>query len=323
MLHEAALGNLKGHEKLTVYDPNDVARTTMKEAMLHEAALGNLKGREKLTVYDPNDVARTTIKETVINNNSSGVVTGPKQIYIYDPDEVAKTTLRQIMERMDYEMNLSTNVFKGQLYDPNDIAKTTMKELTETVDREYIGSQERFGSKITAGFEPRNTQKQFLSDNEHYGIAGLGVKSDGDGYMNEKYDMKNTQKQFLSDNEYYGHAQASSDKKQMSYDDKLNARIRSQKESTLHRREPTSEGVKVINGPECLNVKFKQNSCDSLSTRETNNMERVYSTISTLNDITLTREKQNYDQIDDDRLDPSILKAYIENPYTLPIGSVA
>ena len=35
-------------------------------------------GPSKLTVNDPNDVARTTIKETNIHNNHNGNLNGPK-----------------------------------------------------------------------------------------------------------------------------------------------------------------------------------------------------------------------------------------------------
>lgn len=324
-LGEVALGNLKGNEKLTVYDPNDVARTTIKETTLGEVALGNLKGNEKLTVYDPNDVARTTIKETLIHDEmGKGTVTGPKQLYVYDPDVVAKKTLRETLERMDYEMNMSAKVYKSKVYDPDDKARTTMKELTEALGRDgNLGVKERTGVYISDGYDAKNTQKQFLSDSDYYGIAGLGVKADGDGYLNENFDMKLTQKQFLSDIEYYGQAEASTDKKQMSYDDMMNARIRPNKEVTLFGRDPTQQGAKVANGAECLNVKFKVPACDIASARETANMDRLPKTISSLNDNTLTKEKKLYDQIDDDRLDPSILKAFLENPYTKPLDSVA
>ena len=55
-------------EKPIVYDPNDVARTTIKETLIHNNRKGNVKGPNKLTVYDPNDVAKTTIKETLIQD---------------------------------------------------------------------------------------------------------------------------------------------------------------------------------------------------------------------------------------------------------------
>ena len=322
---EAALGNLKGHERSTVYDPNDVARTTIKETTVGEVALGNLKGCEKLTVYDPNDVARTTIKETTIHDETGkGTLTGPRQLYVYDPDEVAKKTLRETLERMDYEMNMAAKVYKGKIYDPEDTARTTMKELTEAEGRNgNVGVKERGGAYIADGYDAKNTQKQFISDNDYYGIAGLGNKADGDGYLNENFDMKLTQKQFLSDIEYYGGAQASTDKKQMSYEDMVNARIRADKEVTLVGRKPTDQGAKVANGAECLNVKFKENVCDVASARGTHNINRFPSAISTATDKSLTKEKKLYEQYDDDRLDPSILKAFIENPYTKPLDSVA
>ena len=50
---------------MTVYDPNDVAKTTIKETNIHNEREGNMSGPKKLMVYDPNDVARTTIKELI------------------------------------------------------------------------------------------------------------------------------------------------------------------------------------------------------------------------------------------------------------------
>ena len=321
-VEESVIANLKGHEKMTVYDPNDVARTTIKETTVQEVAIANLKGKEKMTVYDPNDVARTTIKETTIHDEmGTGMVTGAKQLYIYDPEEIAKTTLRETLERMDYEMNLKGGAFKGIVKDPEDIARTTMKELTEALGRDgNVGVKERSGFYNPDGYDAKNTAKQFLSDNEHYGGA---ERNTGNGYQVEEYDMKNTQKQFLSDIEYFGQAMAGVDKKQTSYDMMLNADITATKESTLFGRKPTNQGPKVAIGGECLNVKLKEKSCDALHQRATHNFDRVGSRISSLSDQTLTREKQLYSQIENDRLDPGILKAFLENPYTKPLDSVA
>ena len=321
-LQEVAIANLKGKEKLTVHDPNDIARTTIKETTLQEVAIANLKGKEKLTVYDPNDIARTTIKETTIHDEmGTGMVTGAKQLYIYDPEEIAKTTLRETLERMDYEMNLKGGALKGFVKDPDDIARTTMKELTEALGRDgNIGVKERSGLYNSDGYDAKNTAKQFLSDNEHYGGA---ERNAGNGYQVEEYDMKNTQKQFLSDIEYFGQAMAGVDKKQTSYDMMMNADIAATKESTLFGRNPTDQGPKVAVGGECLNVKFREKNCDAINQRATHNYDRVGSRISSLSDQTLTREKQLYSQIENDRLDPGILKAFLENPYTKPLDSVA
>ena len=117
------------HHKQTVYDPNDKAKTTLKETLIHESRQGTvgIQAPPKATVYDSNDVARTTIRETNIHNNRTGVLKGPERLTLYDPNEIAKTTIK--------ETNIH-NTRKGQIsaptrqtvYDPNDITRTTIKE---------------------------------------------------------------------------------------------------------------------------------------------------------------------------------------------------
>lgn len=63
--------------KQTVYDPNDVARTTIKEQTEDNDYQGALSGNKKGTVYDPDDVARTTIKEQNIDNSHMGQLSEP------------------------------------------------------------------------------------------------------------------------------------------------------------------------------------------------------------------------------------------------------
>ena len=63
---------MNGPGRSTIYDPNNVARTTIKETNIHNNHSGNMNGPEQLTIYDPNDHTRTTIKETNIHNNYSG-----------------------------------------------------------------------------------------------------------------------------------------------------------------------------------------------------------------------------------------------------------
>lgn len=307
-------------EKGTIQDPNDVAKTTIKETMLHDAILGNLKGNEKLTIYDPNDVARTTIKETLIHDETgTGVITGPKQLFVYDPDEIAKTTLRETLERMDYEMNLAGGARKGKVYDPDDVARTTMKETLEDCVRDgNLDRVEGMGDYKTTDFDPRRTQKEMFSDNDYIGSATRDL---GMGYETNASDVKRTQKEFLSDIEYFGQAEASTDKKQMSYDDMYNAEISVSKESVIHGREPTLSGKKVTHGGECINMGLRKNQCDNFTERSTPNRDKVHNEIPSLNDNTFTRMKKDYGQ--DDRMDVSLLKAFLENPYTQPLNSIA
>ena len=81
---------------MTVHDPNDVARTTIKETNIHDTREGHLSGPIKQTVYDPNDIARTTIKETNIHDTREGHMAekGFKPT-VYDPNDVARTTIKE------------------------------------------------------------------------------------------------------------------------------------------------------------------------------------------------------------------------------------
>lgn len=324
-VHETVNGNLKGAEKLTIYDPNDVARTTTKETTIHEYVNGNLRGSEKLTIYDPNDVARTTIKETLIHDDlGTGAITGPKQLFVYDPDEIAKTTGRETLERMDYEMNISGGAKKATIYNPDDQARTTMKETTEYNMRDgNIDAVEGRGDYATTEYDAKRTHKQFLSDNDYYG--GAAYKKN-EGYQTNEFDAKNTQKQFLSDKDYYGTAE-SSNKAQKSYEDMYNAHISVTQESLLEGREPTNTGAKSYVTSEYVSLSHRKQECDAVSTRAAQNIEKVIaskndSSYAGVNERGITRMKKEYGT-ENDRLDPSLLKAYIENPYTQPLNSVA
>ncbi|GAX84493.1 hypothetical protein CEUSTIGMA_g11913.t1 [Chlamydomonas eustigma] len=119
--------------KLTVYDANDVARTTLKEAFLSEAPTMNFAPAAtfKQTVYDPSDVARTTVKETTTAEaprlNLAPTATFKRTVY--DPSDVARTTLKETTTAESPQLNLApTATFKQTVYDPSDVARTTLKE---------------------------------------------------------------------------------------------------------------------------------------------------------------------------------------------------
>ena len=313
--------NIQFPHKGTVYDPNDVAKATIKETTIHDAIIGNLKGNDKLTIYDPNDVARTTIKETLIHDEIPTFIKGPQQLYVYDPDEIAKKTIRETVERMDYEMNMAAKVYKGKVYDPDDPTRTTMKETIVDKERLFgnVDAWAKGGGYETNDHDPRITQKQFLSDNDYYAIAG---RDKGEGYITNEYDAKDTQKQFLSDIEYFGIADSAEENKQMSYDDMYNATITERKETTLFGREPTQTGKKVFN--DCINVaEPKKRECDTRAERLQNNRDRIYNEPVHIDDDTITKSKRTYDVEMDTRLDPILLTAFKDNPYTHPLNSVA
>lgn len=141
--HEREFGNMHTQipEKPPVHDPNDVARTTIKETTLAESQTMNLKGTNKSVVYDPNNIARTTIKETTLTEAEKLNLKGPVRAYVYDPNEIARTTTKETTLSEAQMMNLY-GTKKGFVYDPNDVARTTIKEstLTEAELMNFIGS---------------------------------------------------------------------------------------------------------------------------------------------------------------------------------------
>ncbi len=316
-------GNVTSLIKAIVAPLQDVMRVNKKEhGVDNPRHFGNMNVQvpDKPTMYDPNDIARTTIKETLLHDEmGTGIITGPKKLIVYDPDEVAKKTLRETLESMDYEMNIGGGTYKGVVYDPDETARTTMKEtLVEETHDANIDRLEGLGAYVNDYFA-KNTQKQFVSDNDYIGIAN---KENGDAYKTTKYDAKNVQKQFLSDNDYYGVSASAYNKKATSSEAMKNAVITERKEVTLFGREPTKEGKKIANGGECINMGFKKIECDTTAVRATGNADRIVNQyVQDRTDINFTRDK-SYQQVPDERLDPSLLKPFLENPYTQSLTSV-
>ena len=265
-------------EKITANDPNDIAKTTIKETTENNNYEGSIVGPKKTTAYDPNDLARTTIKETTENNNYDGPVEGPKKITVYDPNDVARTTIKETTENN----NMNTQVkgaIKLSVYDPNDIARTTMKEtlihdtrcgnidmernkkqmdynfadakrtMKETmIDNKHSGnvSYNRGDGKgyLTANVFAPSTLKQLTSNNSYGGNISSGVNNKG-GYTSNNFFAPTTLKQLTSDKQYTGSA-GSYSKAITNYDSMKNARTNPNKEIISKGRKPTQNGVKVV-----------------------------------------------------------------------------
>ena len=313
--------------KMTVYDPDDVARTTMKETSIHNDREGNISGPSKLTVYDPDDVARTTIKETNIHNEREGNMSGPKKLTVYDPEEVARTTIKETnIHHKAPHINMSPQQPNNlRVYDPNDIPRTTMKETG--IHNSHSGNIQHIersgdGGYSTHNVKMRNTNKQFTSDYEYTGVADGDVgKGGGRGYLAAKYKAKNTHKQFLSNNEYKGSA-GFYNEGPMSYSDHYNARLNPNKEKVARGRAPTEQGAKVAVGEDMINMYHRKIEADQINVREPAE-NRVYQMPPRGNNCGMTNTKDKLpEDMQRSRMNPDILDAYRSNPYTKPLDSV-
>jgi hypothetical protein len=310
LVEDTRTGNLKGFKQITTYDPNDIARTTIKETLIHDAKLGNMKGNEKMKTYNPNDVARTTIKETLIHDTKLGNMKTVSKSIVYNPNDVAKNTIRQTLETTDGTVNLKGHKMQ-RVYDPNDVARTTVKETT--IDNDVLGivsGQDKGGGHLTNKHNPKHTNKQFTSDNEYMGNAD---QVNSDGYKTAIFKAKTTNKQITSDTEHFGTA-GNEHEAAMSYDDIYNAVINDTRETTLVNPKPTQTGAKVSIGKEYINLTNVKIPCHK---DDATNISQIYQEPPSTQFINFTQDKNVKDEdFSGDRLDADLLKAFHKNPYT-------
>jgi hypothetical protein len=280
--------------KQTVYDPNDIMRTTLKEQNIDNDYIGQLKGPQQGIAYDPDDIARTTIKEQNIHNNTPYINMNPQQ-----PRSIC-------------------------IYDPEDIAKTTLKEVT--IDNDYIGQVSnqqtmKAGGYISTSVDMKNTNRQFLTDWYYQGIAdGETGTGPGRGYLAARYEAKNTNRQFLNDWEWEGPAKSIVNNP-TSYDDMYNARMNPNREEISLGREPTQESVKLMSGMDTINIEHRRIEGDQINIREPAETF-IYNAPPQKNNCGLTRVKSKLpEDTIRSRINPEILDAYKENPYTQSLSS--
>ena len=315
--------------KLTVYDPNDITRTTIKEQTEDNDYNGQLTTvKRAATVYDPNDIMRTTIKEQNIDNDYTGQLTGEKRNTAYDPNDVARTTIKEqnIHNNTPYINMNPQQPRSARIYDPEDIARTTLKEVT--IDNEHIGFMGNFQALKAGGYtstsvDMKNTNRQFTTDWYYQGIAdGETGTGTGRGYLAARYEAKNTNRQFLNDWEWEGPAKYPINRPQ-SYDDMYNARMNPNKEEISLGREPTQESVKLSAGGDFYNIEHKRIESDQINIREPAETF-IYSAAPQKNNCGLTKVKSKLpEDTNRERINPEILNAFRENPYTQSLASSA
>jgi len=356
---ENAIGNIRqsgnigtgGVSKNVLWDPNDIAKTTIKETNIHDVRTGNMGVEEKGVAWDPNDIAKTTIKETNIHDtrtgnliaNTKGTVIDKKEMKfkttiretlspeeingnmkvnakqtVHDPNDLTRTTIKETNIHDNRTGNLRGPV-KLTVYDPNNIAKTTMKETT--VNNKHSGNVGGLGKGVgylTNEMEAPNTNRQFTGDFEYEGI--VDNEKTGLGYLTNEKQVHNTNRQFTTDYEYEGTA-ASMYKKPKSYDTAYAMRTNPSREKTLEGRAPTQNNTKIVNGKDKVNMEIKKIPGDVINTRELTK-SKVYNSIKTLKSCSITQEKPQYDyKIMDERINPALLDAHRSNPYSQSLSS--
>ena len=346
--------------KGVAYDPNDIARTTIKETNIHNNHSGMMSSSmsNKGVAYDPNDVARTTIKETNIHNNHSGMMSSSmaNKGVAYDPNDIARTTIKETNIHNNHSGMMSSAMSKkGIAYDPNDRPRTTIKETNiNNKRRANIGNNHK--SMYAKNLDkPKITTKETTITNN---VKGNAVRIRGDGHLvkgvqaphtiredtsihyigiedgpelgaYEVTDVNapNTMRQFTADIEYFGGAgNDGANTKPMSYDDIYNAEMKVIRSIIDEGYTPNaSMPNKIVNSSD-INVTTSKigDIQNKYLTERGVATDKIYNSIPQMTHINLTQEKEIVpNEPLADRINPVMVNAFKENPYTQSLGSWA
>ena len=283
------------------------------------------------SVYDPNDTARTTIKETNIHdvrtghmsNQASNLPDGSKRMgVVQDPDDVPNTTVRETLPAQDNTVNMDRQApAVPPVKDPTDTTRTTIKEtnIHDVRTGNVTGLDNKEGYSTNPKTAP-NTNRQSTSNFEYAGHADGDVgKGGGRGYMTNKKEASNTNRQSTSDYEYSGIAEGPEQPK--SYDDIYNATLNEVKEELSQGRLPTVSGDKNAAGGEMMNIQIDKLESDRVNQRKMQG-DRISQVITNIEPCTVTSQKNVVpNQSIDERIDPKVLEVFENNPYTQPLNS--
>jgi hypothetical protein len=352
-------GNLKSTRKVgKVYNTDDKAKTTIKETTELNNHEGNLKSTRKVgTVYNPDDKAKTTIKETTeLNNHEGNIGTTRKVGKVYDPDDKARTTIKETTELNNHEGNIGTTRKVGKAYDPDDKARTTVKETTELNNHEgNIGITVKASKVYDPEDKPEATLKDVVKVQNYKGISTVSTKKIkvwdpedkakyttkqdalvkdyvggknsnqlGGAYKVTKVDPKYTSRQDALVEDYVGTAGHNVSAHQ-EYDAAYAAETNALKEKIAKGRAPTQNSVKLAAGGDMQNVVVKRLDDDRRNPRDFQqdmpNCDVPYQLPPTANPYSITKEKNTVFNNYTDRIQPDILDAFRNNPYTQSLSS--
>jgi len=86
-------------------DARPTRREEMEDSIREGPLVGYADGAPAATVWDPSDVARTTVKETTIKWDYRGIAgsgSAPNKLKVYDPKDIAKPTQKAQISNRDY-----------------------------------------------------------------------------------------------------------------------------------------------------------------------------------------------------------------------------
>lgn len=319
-------GNLKDSRKVgKAYDPDQKAKTTVRETMEDNNHEGNIKTTRKVgKVYNSDEKAKTTVRETTEQNNHEGNIKDRRKVgKAYDPDQKAKTTVRETTEKNSHNGNMKDTRKVGKVYDPEDKPEQTMKDIVKIKNYKGISAVSTKKIKI---WDPEDKAKYTSRQEalvEEY-VGGANANQTGGAYKVIKVKPKYTSRQDALVKDYTGTAGHTVSANQ-EYDAAYAAETNAGKEQIAKGRAPTQNSVKISVGGDNMNVDIKRLDNDRKNPRDLENdmpnCDVPYQLPPTSNPFSITKEKNTVFNNYTDRIQPEILDAFRNNPYTQSLSS--
>ena len=278
-------------KKLTVLDPADTPKTTVKETLVQDSDILNLTGPDG-TYSAAHDIAKTTVKETLIHDSDHLNITLPVNTSYMKNEDKAKTTTKETLPVVETVGNFAGKSYKIVTYNPENMAKKTVKETT-------------------------------IKGSAELGYIGGVLNSILGGYATKEVDLRNSHKQFTVDNESVGIPKSTAEFRQVSREAEENAIIDGTREAQLiaagHTPNPGNMNIAIDKN----DVRMKTNKLvdDSYAAREAGNVGVIYQTSPEINECEITRE-QNMNNAYENRLDGSLMDSLKDNEFNININPI-
>ena len=305
-------------QAVTVHDPNDITRTTIKETTIHDAEKLNLKGEDGTYTALQDDV-KTTTKETTIHDAEKLNLKGEDGTYSALQDD-AKTTTKETLLHDAQQLNVKAG--EGTYTEIQDKARTTTNETLGVKDvyRNIGGVVYRTVSYSTDLVAKTTTKETTIHKSE--GFLGGILEGLFGGYLSSNPFAKDTNKQSTHD-QYIGSGNTNI-KEQMSHLATDNAEIDGTREKMLIDAGHIPNGgqsslSKINNGT--INMKANKSIVESLAPRKMHNVEKVYQTTPNSNVNGITKESSQLNSYEN-RLDKNTLSSLKNNPFNIQVNPI-
>lgn len=246
---------------------------------------------------------------------------GPAGAVNFNPSEsrplVKRSTNQQLTIDTNRNMNLEMKAIDdnhnkdGYFAYPNEREVTSERTYEGNIKSVFTAETERLYDSV------KPTIKQTTLDDSRNGFVGSSITNVPKERLQDE--ARTTKKQ-TTNFEYNGNA-GSYLPGSMANDQYYRADLNPNKEIISQGRAPTTENTKLANGMDTLNVDIKKIESDYFNPR-INNPDKIYGEIPQDNTCEYTQEKDTLDNVKlADRLDPSMLDPFKQNPYTQSLAS--